>query len=217
MKNKSGQLIPAIAQDARTGEVLMLAYMNCESLKKTLSTGYAHYYSRSRQKLWKKGETSGHVQKVRAVRLDCDKDAILLRVEQTGPACHTGRANCFFRKIGERGRSRKKDGGSASEGRLGRVLDRLFDTITDRLRTRPAGSYTVKLTTPDRAKRKSGLDKVLEKIGEESTEIVLASKGLPKKFVAAEVSDLLYHLMVLLRLRGLKPEDIAKELERREK
>lgn len=216
-KFMASALIPAIAQDRRSGEVLMLAYMNKESLRKTLQTGYAHYYSRSRRKLWKKGETSGHVQKVREIRMDCDRDTILLTVDQTGPACHTGRRNCFFRKAGkwpeksgEGRRSPEKMGGN-----LGEALESLYGVIDSRIRLRPRGSYTVKLTTANPKKRKSGLDKVLEKIGEESTEVVLAAKGLPKKYVVSEVSDLMYHLMVMLRLRGLKPEDIAEELERR--
>ncbi len=223
-KLMNSKLIPAIAQDRRSGEVLMLAYMNKESLRKTLQTGYAHYYSRSRRKLWKKGETSGHVQKVREIRLDCDQDTILLTVDQTGPACHTGRKNCFFRVLGKNGKAKirtshppsqpspsRGEGGSS----LGNTIQKLYEIIGERIRLRPRGSYTVKLTTPNPKKRKSGLDKVLEKIGEESTEVVLAAKGLPKKYVVSEVSDLIYHVMVMLRLRGLKPEDIAEELERR--
>lgn len=213
-------LIPAIAQDRRSGEVLMLAYMNKGSLRRTLETGYAHYYSRSRQKLWKKGETSGHVQKVREIRLDCDQDTILLTVDQTGPACHTGRRNCFFRVV-KGGRLKKAayretaEGLTGNDGKLGKILDQLYRTIDERIRLRPRGSYTVKLTTANPKKRKSGLDKVLEKIGEEATEVVLAAKALPKKYVVSEVSDLVYHLMVMLRLRGVKPDDIAGELERR--
>lgn len=207
-------LIPAIAQDAQTGDVLMLAYMNSESLAKTLKTGYAHYYSRSRKKLWKKGETSGHVQRVKELRFDCDKDAILLKIDQTGPACHTGRPNCFFRLADRKGRLRIVRS-KTPRAPLGSVLDRLYEVIDERLRLRPAGSYTVKLTTPNREKKKSGLDKVLEKIGEEATEVILAAKGQPDKFVVSEVSDLLYHLMVMLRLRGLTPAAVAAELERR--
>lgn len=212
--NRGGTLIPAIAQDARTGDVLMLAYMNKESLRKTLATGYAHYYSRSRQKLWKKGATSGHVQRVREIRLDCDRDAILLKVEQTGPACHTGKANCFFRPLGKNINS-LGCGQTPNGGMIGGALQRLYETIDSRLRLKPRGSYTVKLTTPNRKKGKSGLHKVLEKIGEEATEVILAARGQSKKCVTEEVSDLLYHLMVMLRLRGLKPDDIGMELDRR--
>lgn len=213
----AGGLIPAIAQDVCTGEILMLAYMNAASLKKTLKTGYAHYYSRSRKKLWKKGETSGHVQRVREIQLDCDGDTILMKVDQTGPACHTGRPTCFFRAVGKSGKAKTVSSRAVARkgGDLGGILDRLFRTIDDRLRTRPPGSYTVKLTTPNRKKRKTGLDKVLEKIGEEATEVILAAKGSPKSFVVSEVSDLLYHLMVMLRLRVLTPDDVARELERR--
>ncbi|OGH59177.1 MAG: hypothetical protein A3G34_02520 [Candidatus Lindowbacteria bacterium RIFCSPLOWO2_12_FULL_62_27] len=210
---KGGGLIPAIAQDARTGDVLMLAYMNRESLKRTLATGYAHYYSRSRQEQWKKGETSGHVQRVREIRVDCDRDTLLLKVDQTGPACHTGRANCFFRPVGKT-RAGQDRGGSNG---LGVILNRLFLTIDDRLRRRPRGSYTVKLTRPNRKKNKTGLDKVLEKIGEEATEVILAAVRKPKSYVVSEVSDLMFHLMVMLRLRGLTPDEIARELERRER
>ncbi len=207
-------LTPAIAQDARSGEVLMLAYMNRESLEKTLDTGYAHYFSRSRNKLWKKGETSSHLQRVREVWLDCDGDTILLKVDQRGPACHTGRPTCFFRSISGRGRSAASRRVARSPD-LGGVLDRLYETISDRLMRRPRGSYTVELTRPNPKKGKSGLDKVLEKIGEESTEVILAAKASPRSFVVSEVSDLLYHLMVALRLRGIAPEEIAIELARR--
>ena len=206
-------LVPAIAQNSRTGEVLMLAYMNKESLQRTLSTGYAHYYSRSRRQLWKKGETSGHVQKVLEVRFDCYRDTILLKVDQTGPACHTGRPNCFFRVMGKNGAIRTSRAAAIGSSRpLGRTLESLYDVIGERLRLRPPGSYTVKLTTANRKKRKTGLDKVLEKIGEEATEVILAAKGLPKKYVVSEVSDLLYHLMVMLRLRGLTPDEVSREL-----
>lgn len=214
---KQNGLLPAVAQDARTGEVLMLAYMSRESFRQTLKTGYAHYYSRSRKKLWKKGETSGHVQRVREVLLDCDRDTILMKVDQTGPACHTGRPTCFFRVVGKIGKSATGAirAGYRRGADLGVVLERLCRTIDDRLRTRPPGSYTVKVTTPNRKKRKTGMDKVLEKIGEEATETILAAKGLPKSYVVSEVSDLLYHLMVMLRLRGSNPDDVARELERR--
>ena len=153
-------LIPCIAQDARTRKVLMLAYMNKESLALTEETGYMHYYSRSREQLWKKGETSGHVQQVVSLAYDCDGDTILAQVIQTGAACHTGEYSCFFNELlGEQ---------PESEG--AEIIDELYDVVDDRKRNPKEGSYTNYLYD-------KGLDKILKKVGEEATEVVIAAKN----------------------------------------
>lgn len=204
-KFDSRGLIPCIAQDADSGEVLMLAYMNRASFEKTRRSGYAHYFSRSRQKLWKKGETSGHVQKIKSIHLDCDADAVLIQVEQTGPACHTGKPACFFRPLSGVRAPRAES--------LGAVLARLDKVLASRLKLRPKGSYTVEVTTSRRGK--TGLDRVLEKIGEEATELVLAVKNGKKRRVVEEACDLLFHTVLLMRLTGVDLWDLSKELTRR--
>ena len=191
-------LIPAIAQDSATQAVLMLAYMNEEALKLTLETGYMHYYSRSRKSLWKKGETSGHVQRVVALSYDCDGDAILAQVEQTGPACHTGNYSCFFNKVLEQEKPHSDAG----------ILDRLFDVILDRKANPQEGSYTNFLCD-------KGIDKILKKVGEESAEVIIAAKNPDNGELRYEAADLLYHLLVLLAEKGMSPVDIYDELESR--
>ena len=192
-------LVPAIAQDARTGAVLMLAYMNAESLRLTLETGYATYYSRSRQTLWKKGETSGHVQKVKGITFDCDKDCVLLSIEQTGAACHTGNRTCFFKEL------------AAKPGRHTnplKVFEDVYQVILDRKEHPKEGSYTNYLFD-------KGIDKILKKVGEECTEIVIAAKNPDKEEIKYEISDFLYHVMVLMAEKGVSWEDITDELARR--
>ena len=190
--NEQG-LIPAIAQDAVTGQVLMLAYMNAESLRLTLETGYATYFSRSRQQLWKKGETSGHTQKVLAVTLDCDGDALLLTVEQTGPACHTGKRTCFHQPL------------MGEAPATAAVLEAVYNTIADRDANPKEGSYTNYLLL-------KGIEKTCKKVGEEASETIIASiKGSPDE-TRYEAADLQYHLLVLLYQMGLKPADIWAEL-----
>jgi phosphoribosyl-ATP pyrophosphohydrolase/phosphoribosyl-AMP cyclohydrolase len=190
-------LIPVIIQDANTGEVLTLAYANEEAVRKTIETGEAHYYSRSRGELWHKGETSGNTQKVVEIRLDCDGDALLYRVVPRGPACHTGEYSCFFTPIVE------VDGNTSN---LGRTLVRLTGTIAGRHREMPEGSYTVKLL-------RDGTGRVAQKVGEEAVEVVVAA--LEGEKLAEESADLLYHLLVLLEERGIKPEEVAKVLDER--
>lgn len=188
-------LICAVAQDCESGEVLMQAYMNLEAYEKTLETGYAHYYSRSRQKLWKKGEESGHLQEVVSVSLDCDGDCVLLRVRQTGAACHTGNYSCFFNSV--------KEGGAGAE-----MLGRLQRVVEDR-RDRPEeGSYTCYLF-------EKGVDKIAKKTGEEAVELVIAAKNGDKEEIVGECADLFYHTLVLLANAGVKLSDVCAELEER--
>ncbi len=189
-------LICAIAQDAASGDVLMQAYMNEQALNLTLNTGYAHYYSRSRNALWKKGETSGHVQKVRAVTFDCDRDCVLLQIEQTGAACHTGSRSCFFQT--ERGET----------GAGVRFLAELERVIIDRKNNPVEGSYTSYLF-------EKGVDKIAKKVGEEATETVIASKNENKKEFVGECADLLYHLLTLCAKKGVSLAEICSELKER--
>lgn len=225
-------LITAVVQDDATGEVLTVAYMNAESLAKTMQTGETWFWSRSRQELWHKGATSGHTQQVVDVRLDCDGDALLVRVNPNGPACHTGERTCFYR-----GANEPSPGPSQTEVResrqvvgtiqpadsslslvnvaamdLGILLQNLFKLIQERKDQRPEGSYTTYLFD-------SGLDKILKKIGEESAETIIAAKNVNgndgRKELSGEISDLLYHLLVLMVERDVSLQDILGELSQR--
>ena len=189
-------LICAIAQDSASGDVLMQAYMNEEALQKTLETGYAHYWSRSRKCLWKKGETSGHVQKVLGITFDCDKDCVLLSIEQTGAACHTGSRSCFFNVEKE------------EEGAGVRFLSELERVVDDRKVHPEEGSYTSYLF-------EKGIDKIAKKMGEEAVETVIASKNENKEELIGETADLLYHLLVLLREKEVSLSDVCTELKKR--
>jgi len=190
-------LVPVVAQDANTGEVLTLAYASREAVQKTIETGEAHYHSRSRGELWRKGETSGNTQRVVEVRLDCDGDALLYRVEPAGPACHTGERSCFFTSL---------QGSDKDAPDLGRTLGRLSETITGRHREMPEGSYTAKLL--DR-----GTGYIAQKVGEEAVEVVVAA--LENDRLAEETADLLYHLLVLLEERGVGMREVARVLDER--
>ncbi len=192
-------LVPAIVQDAETGEVLMLAYMNEESLLKTLDTGETHFWSRSREELWHKGSTSGNTQKVHRIVPDCDGDALLVQVVQTGVACHTGHRTCFFGKAHEDG-----TGGRP----LSDVLGILARTIHERYVEMPEGSYTTSLF-------RGGLDRILKKVGEEATEVVIGAKNRNRDEISWEVSDLVFHLLVMLEEEGVPLQMIAEELEKR--
>jgi phosphoribosyl-ATP pyrophosphohydrolase/phosphoribosyl-AMP cyclohydrolase len=178
----------------------MVAYADREALERTLSTGFAHYYSRSRKTLWRKGETSGHEQRVAEMRVDCDGDTILLRVEQTGPACHTGTRTCFSTSVVPEAGTGEDPGGH--------LLSRLAATIAARAAERPDGSYTIQLL--DR-----GISKVSQKVGEEAVELVVAANAEDDARVAAESADLLYHLLVLLQARGVTLDAVLRELEHR--
>lgn len=192
--NQDG-LIPVVVQDAKTRAVLTLAYMNKESLERTLTEGETWFWSRSRQQLWHKGATSGHTQRVVDVRQDCDADALVVLVEPRGPACHSGAISCF-----ERGND---DGDTESD--LGEVLRGLYAVIETRRCELPAASYTTYLFT-------QGLDKILKKVGEEAAETIIAAKNEDRRALVAETSDLIYHLFVLLVERGVTLEEISREL-----
>ena len=198
-------LVPAIVQDAVRGDVLMLAWMNRESLALTLDEGRTVFWSRSREELWRKGETSGNVQRVRGIRLDCDADAVLVSVDQAGGgACHTGRRSCFFRSL-----QGDEDGPAAEEEYLAAgALESLARRLEDRKGADPATSWTARLYA-------RGLDAILKKVGEEATETVLAAKGGDRSRIVAETADLWYHIMVMLANFGLGPEDVLEELDRR--
>ncbi|MFC4768342.1 bifunctional phosphoribosyl-AMP cyclohydrolase/phosphoribosyl-ATP diphosphatase HisIE [Effusibacillus consociatus] len=198
-------LIPAIIQDFESKSVLMLAYMNRESLLKTIETGQTWFWSRSRNQLWNKGATSGHVQQVHRLAYDCDQDTLLLEVTQTGAACHTGEYTCFFEEVVV-GTSNGETGGNRTSGF--RILQELIDTIALRYKERPEGAYTTYLF-------EKGLDKILKKIGEESTEVVIAAKNDDSTELIAETGDLIYHLLVLLKQKGIPFDDIQSELEKR--
>jgi phosphoribosyl-ATP pyrophosphohydrolase/phosphoribosyl-AMP cyclohydrolase len=200
-------LIPAIVQDAKTLKVLTVAYMNAESLKRTIETNEAWFWSRSRSSLWHKGETSGHTQRVRGILVDCDRDALTILVTPNGPACHTGEQSCFHNELQEAGR-REEIADRVSD--LGIVLNDLYALVESRKRDRPAGSYTTYLFD-------QGLDKILKKVGEESSETIIAAKNHDPEVLAREASDLLYHLIVLMVERRLTLEQISDELVSRRK
>jgi phosphoribosyl-AMP cyclohydrolase / phosphoribosyl-ATP pyrophosphohydrolase len=197
-------LVPVVAQERRSGDVLMVAYADREALERTLSTGLAHYFSRSRRTLWRKGETSGHEQRVAEIRLDCDGDTILYRVEQTGPACHTGTRTCFSSAVADGGEPRLASG----EDPGGHLLSRLAGVIDARATERPEGSYTAKLLD-------AGVPKVSQKVGEEAVELVVAANAQDDARVTEESADLLYHLLVLLKARGVPLDAVLRELENR--
>jgi len=201
LKFDSNGLIPAIIRDGSSGEVLMMAYMNRGSLEKTLETGYTWFYSRSRQEFWNKGATSGNKQKVLDISYDCDADCLLIHVEQTGVACHTGEKSCFYNKI----MSAEKEVGSEN---LGETINAVYKVILDRQKKLPEKSYTTYLFN-------EGQDKILKKIGEEAAEIIIASKSDNKEEVIYECGDFVYHMLVLLANHGITLDDLAKELNKR--
>jgi phosphoribosyl-ATP pyrophosphohydrolase/phosphoribosyl-AMP cyclohydrolase len=204
-------LIPVIAQDYNTNEVLMMAYMNKEALEKSLETGKAHYFSRSRNKLWQKGETSGHYQYIKSIKIDCDNDALLIKVEQVEGACHTGHYSCFYREISEKEGLKETQEKVFDEKEVydgAKVLKEVYDVIVDRTINPKEGSYTNYLF-------EKGLDKILKKVGEEAAEVIIAAKNKDKGEIVYEISDLFYHLFVLMVERGVKLDDIYNELKKR--
>jgi len=198
-------LLPAVVQDQATGQVLMVAWMNEEALQRTQETGQAHFWSRSRQKLWRKGATSGNVMNVREVRVDCDADTLLLRVDPAGPACHTGEQSCFYRQL-----SAAAPAPPLTQQEMGEeaILPALFATILQRQACPHSDSYTARLLS-------AGEDEVLKKVGEEAMEVILAAKGQGDERLVSEVADLFYHLLVLLAARGLTLANVEVELARR--
>ncbi|ASA96884.1 MULTISPECIES: bifunctional phosphoribosyl-AMP cyclohydrolase/phosphoribosyl-ATP diphosphatase HisIE [Anoxybacillus] len=197
--NEQG-LVPAIVQDAHSKEVLTLAYMNEQSLQKTLETKETWFYSRSRQQLWHKGETSGNVQKVVDVRYDCDADALLILVEPKGPACHTGEYSCFHHRLND-------EKPVATPNRFA-ILNVLESLIAEREAKRPEGSYTTYLF-------EKGIDKIAKKVGEEAAEVIIAAKNRSKEELRWEAADLLYHLLVLLREQRVSLDDVLSVLAER--
>ena len=193
-------LVPVIAQDANTDAVLTLAYANREAVERTLTSGEAHYYSRSRQELWRKGATSGNTQRVVEVLLDCDGDALLYKVEPRGPACHTGEDSCFFTTLAG---TEARNGG---EPNFGKIVEKLAATIAERHREMPEESYTAGLI-------RRGTPRVAQKVGEEAVEVVVAA--LRDERLAEEAADLVYHLLVLLEERGVGIGEVARVLHDR--
>ncbi len=189
-------LIPAIVVDCYTKKVLTLAYMNRESLEISIREGRTCFWSRSRQELWRKGETSGNIQKIVDITADCDRDALVVQVKKAGPACHLGNDSCFADKVFE------------SETYQDFSLDSLYELIKGRKTEGKEGSYTTYLF-------EKGMDKILKKVGEESTEVIIAAKGGDSKEAIYEVADLVYHVMVMMVEMGIKNEDIIKELASR--
>jgi phosphoribosyl-ATP pyrophosphohydrolase/phosphoribosyl-AMP cyclohydrolase len=202
---KKTPLIPAIAQDHETGQVLMLAYMNEEAYHLTLSTGYAHYFSRSRQRLWKKGESSNHTQEIKDVLIDCDADTIVLKIKQNGVACHTGTKSCFFTSVLQKRRILEQE---INTDNIYGVVDTLYHTILER-KNSPSNekSWTQKLL--------NNKELMLEKIKEEATELCSAIDQESDKEVIHEAADLLYHTLVALGYRDITPDRVKQELERR--
>ena len=198
-KLNSDGMIPVIVQDYRTDEVLMLAYMNEEAFLRTISSGKMTYYSRSRQEIWMKGETSGHIQYVKSLTADCDYDTILAKVSQIGAACHTGNPTCFFNSIVKK---------EYMEKNPLKVFEEVYGIIADRKVNPKEGSYTNYLF-------EKGIDKILKKVGEENTEIIIAAKNPNPEEMKYEISDYLYHLMVLMAERGVTWEDVTQELSQR--
>ncbi len=189
-------LIPAIVVDSVTKKVLTLAYMNEESLKISMEEGRTCFFSRSRQELWRKGETSGNVQHIVSIAADCDNDALVVVVDKEGPACHTGAETCFHNSLWQ------------SEDRREFSLEGLMDMLVGRKTEKKEGSYTTYLF-------EKGLDKILKKVGEESTEVIVAAKNNDKKETVYEIADLAYHVMVLMIEMGISLEDIHRELASR--
>ncbi len=207
-------LIPTIAVDFYNNQVLMLAYANREAIEKTLQTGYAHYWSRSRKKLWKKGETSGNLQKVKQILFDCDEDAVIYKVEQVGAACHTNHRSCFYREF-YRGSIREIEptvgdfkGIIYKPQDMDDILNQLYKLLQKRKKELPENSYTAKLF-------KGGVDRIAKKIGEEASEVIIALKNNSQSETIYEAADLIFHLLIGLTEKDIPPEAVLEELKRR--
>ncbi len=198
-------LIPAIVQDHNTGQVLTLAYMNKESLEITIKEGMTCFWSRSRKELWRKGSTSGNYQKVVSIKADCDKDALVIEVIKNGPACHTGKESCFFNEVFDGNRS-KTDRKSSLEKEFS--WQELYEIISQRRENPREGSYTSYLF-------EMGMEKILKKIGEESTEVIIAAGKKDKEETVYEIADLAYHIMVMMSEMEIEPKEITTELAER--
>jgi len=206
-KNKKIGLIPAIIQDYKSGEVLMLAYMSKESLKKSLETGTTWFWSRTRKKLWNKGETSGNIQKIKNIKYDCYGNSLLIGVEQIGNACHTGNRSCFYRTLKDIDKDLNfekyfKDTQS--------ILNELYDVVKSRIKNKVSDSYTYSL-------HKKGLDEIIKKFGEESMEVILSAKHQKKQEMINEIADMIYHLIVLMVEKKITLEELFEELKSRRK
>ncbi|WP_419777927.1 bifunctional phosphoribosyl-AMP cyclohydrolase/phosphoribosyl-ATP diphosphatase HisIE [Malaciobacter marinus] len=202
---KMDNLIPVITQEAKTNEVLMLAYMNKEALNLTLETKIAHYFSRSKQRIWKKGESSGHLQNVKEILLDCDNDTLLLKVEQIGVACHTGRKSCFFTNLETNEEvSKIQVDTSSAYG----IVDTLYHTICERKNDNPKKSYTAKLL-------KGKENSMLKKIVEEAGELTFAIKDNNEEEIVYEAADLMYHCLVAMASKNISPDRVKQELAKR--
>ena len=203
-----GGLIPAIVQDCASGQVLMLAYMNEEAFRKTMQSGESHFWSRSRNSLWKKGETSGHWQEVKALYVDCDEDTVLLQVKPLGPACHTGKKSCFFQKVGVQEEGSEKPLEETPSVPACRILDAVYEVIEDRRLHPREDSYVSRLFG-------QGLNQVLKKVAEEAAEVVMAAKDQTPEALIYEVADLWFHSLVALSALSVSPEKVYEELGRR--
>ena len=197
----AGGLIPAVVQDWRDGSVLMLGYMNEEAITDTIATKFVHFWSRSRGKIWKKGETSGHVLLVKELFIDCDRDTILVKAEPAGPTCHTGASACFFSRLDEKAEAVP---GSAQEA-AGGILERIYQTIQDRKAAPQAGSYVSKLL-------EGGADRILKKVAEEAGEVLLAAKNKNHSEIVYEVADLFFHTLLVLGYHGITLDAVWAEL-----
>lgn len=200
LKFNTHGLIPAVIQDIESDQVLMMAFMNKESLTKTLESRQTWFWSRSRQELWHKGATSGHYQDVKEIFYDCDADCLLIKVVQTGAACHTGERTCFHNNL-----VAYEQPAAGPE-----IINQVYDVVTGRKREMPEGSYTTYLFT-------KGLDKILKKVGEEAAEVIIGAKNRNRDEVVYETADLLYHLLVLLAEQEITPQEVYQELANRKK
>lgn len=206
VKYDANGLVPVIAQDYHSKKVRMLAYMNEEALTKTLETGRIYYYSRSRQELWLKGEISSYFQYLKSISIDCDGDTLLMQIEQAGGiSCHTGNSSCFYREL-DKDENKKEYEIVKVENEA--MLSNLYSTIMDRKNNPKEGSYTNYLLD-------KGIDKILKKVGEEATEVIIAAKNEDKKEKVFEIADLMYHLTVMMADQGITWDEVGEELQKR--